>query len=212
MTEGQDAKTMDKDLAARVAAHERDIANLTGAVESLSDSLRQTADAQWQAIREQGSTLRSAIEQQGVEVRNDINSLGTKLSDSQAVSWPFVVSVVIAGLGVTSLAVTVMTIIGSMALSPINDRLAEHIHDEHPHESEKQIIELRAQTAERFSDVETQFRGLQIQNNLLHQQSYILLNASRREAGLPPLDFPKFWPAPKNQTPLLSPANRAGDD
>lgn len=207
MSDGKES--VPESIVAQVAAHERDIANLTGAVQSLSDTLQQTADAQWRAIREQGESLRAAITEQGAEVRKDINVLADKFSESRSVNWPFIVSVIVAGLGVTSLAVTVMTIIGSMVLSPIRDQLADHMDDGHPYRVEKQVIELRAQTGERFGEIETQFQALQTRNNLMHQQNYILLNATRREAGLEPLDFPDFWPVLGNHRNFQSGGNGA---
>lgn len=177
MSEGKD--THSPELVAKVAAHERDIANLTTAVQSLSATMQETAEAQWRSIREQGEILRSAIQQQGQEVRSDINALGDKFSESRAVNWPLIVSTAVAGLAITSLAVTVMTIIGNMALTPVQQRLDEHIADAPP---------------QRIEAVEERIKSLEAQMNLMQQKNFILLNATRREANLEPLDMPNYWP------------------
>lgn len=180
----------------QVAAHERDIANLTGTVGRLADTLEETAKAQWDAIHQQGENLRTAIEAQGDAVRKEISALSMRFSESRSVSWPLVVSLVAAGLMVTSLAVTIMTVIGSMALSPIRQRLDEHLSDGHPYRVEKQVAAQSATTRERFSEIETQFQGMQTRQNLVDQQMFLFLNLTRRESGLEPLDVPPYWPAP----------------
>jgi len=182
MSEGTDTAGVDPELVAKVASHDRDIVNLTDTVQSLAETMQSTADSQWRAIREQGETLRSTIHEQGTETRKDLSVLSSKLSESRAVNWPLLVTTAVVGLAFTSLAVTVMAMIGSMALEPISSRLDKHIATTSP---------------ERTTEIDYRLRSVKEQYNLGQQHQFMLLNLTRRESGLEPLDSPTYWPAVK---------------
>lgn len=166
-------------LASKVAAHERDIANLTSAVDSLSRTIAETSDRQWAAIREQGESLTRAIAEQGKNTRQELAELANKFSESRAVSWPLIISVVVAGLSITSLAVTILTIIGSMALEPV-ERQLDYITEK---SGPEKVIYLEGKISE-----------LQTQVNLTNQNTLALINLQRKEQGLQTIDMPGFWP------------------
>jgi len=195
MPSGSDNGASSATLEAKVASHDRDISNLTSSIQSLSDTLQSTADSQWNAIREQGEVLRAAIHEQGSETRKDLNVLGSKFSESRAVNWPLIVTAGAAFIGFAGVTITLMALLGSMSLGPLKESFKEHMANGHPHSVEKKIAELEVRTTEHFRGLGEQLRSAQVENNLLHQQSLIVLNLTRKEAGLTPLDLPQFWPS-----------------
>lgn len=173
----------------RLAAHERDIINLTQAVSSLSETLKSNAEAHWKAIRDQGDELRLAISHQGDEVRKDISVIGQQLSDSKAVNWPLIVSVGGGGITVAALAVTVLTVLWNMALDPIKSQLDRHMLDGHPVSLER---ELSNDMATMQQDIGRLATRLDHQDETMHNNNQIrwsVINLTRKEVGLEPIDL-----------------------
>lgn len=179
---------------AKLAVHDREIQNLNQAISGLSNALEENAEAQWKAIKEQGDSLREAIRQQGLETRKELAQIANAFNESRTIKWPVIMSVVGAGIAVTSLAVTVLVVIGTMSLDPIKKSIEDHVSDGHPHRVEKMVMSNESKNSEALEGLQSQITASQDKQNITDQFMFILMNNTRRDAGLEPYDMPMYWP------------------
>jgi len=102
------------------------------------------------------------------------DNLAEKVAEKGQISWRMILMAAGFVVGCMSLLLSLVVVLGSMAFTPIRADIARNNK------------EIKQHLSSPHASPET--RNLMIQNQLL------LLNQTRQEMGLEPLEMPRFWP------------------